>query len=128
MENRIKAAVVSSKTKKYSRNVSSALHLADLTRSQYYYEAKKMNKSYDNEERQAELPLRKTRNRLSENQKTFIRNFGENFEGKDKYKSFQIAWRENFPSKPVSEPTFYRYTKSEKGKLLDELNDIKIGI
>ena len=87
-----------------------------------------MNQCYYNGERQAELPLRKSRNRLSEKQKTFIKNFGESFIGKDKYKSFQIAWRENFSSEPVSERTFYRYTKSEKGKNLDELNDIKIGI
>ena len=127
MEKRIKAAAVSQKTMKYSRNVSLALHSANLTRRQYYHEAKKMKECYHNEIRQTELPLRKTRNHLSENQKTFIRNFGENFVGKEKYKSFQIAWTENFHSKPVSEPTFYRYTKSEKGKLLDELNDIKIG-
>ena len=87
-----------------------------------------MNQCYYNEERQAELLLRKTRNRLSEKQKTFIKNFGESFIGKDKYKSFQIAWRENFSYEPVSELTFYRYNKSEKEKILDELNDIKIGI
>ena len=91
MEKHIKAAVVSLNTRKYSRDVSLALHSVNFTQNQYYYEAKKKNQCYYNEERQAELPLRKTRNRLSEKQKTFIKKFGESFIGKDKYKSFQIA-------------------------------------
>ena len=91
MEKHIKAAVVSLNTRKYSRDVSLALHSVNFTQNQYYYEAKKKNQCYYNEERQAELPLRKSRNRLSEKQKTFIKKFGESFISKDKYNSFQIA-------------------------------------
>ena len=127
MQRRLKAAKISMNTRKGTKEVQTALSALNLTRSQYYYEAKKLNKQYLKGEKQHAIPLRKATNHISEEKKIFIRNFAENFTGKHKYDNFKIEWLKKFYCEPISKVTFYRYAKSEKGKLLDKLNNNEIG-
>ena len=127
MQRRIKAAKVNFSTIKGTKEVSTALSALNLTRSQYYYELKKLEQQYSREEKQHEMPLRKAKNNISEEKKRFIKNFSENFTGKNKYDNFKIEWQTQFDCKPVAKKTFFKYAKSEHGKFLDELNDTKIG-
>ena len=127
MQRRIKAAKVNFSTIKGTKEVSTALSALNLTRSQYYYELKKLKQQYSREEKQHEMPLRKAKNNISEEKKRFIKNFSENFTGKNKYDNFKIEWLKQFDCKPVAKKTFFKYAKSEHGKFLDELNDTKIG-
>ena len=127
MQRRLKTVAVISNARKFSRERSLALQSVNLTQRQFYYEVQKLEKNKQNGERQAELSQRKSTNHITEEQKNFIRNFGESFKGKFKYENFKDIWRNKFNLKPVSKATFYRYTTSEKRKLLDEMNNIKIG-
>lgn len=128
INNRVKTIATIESTKNWSRNVSKILNKLNLTPSQYYYERKKLKKMTENGDCQSEISLRSSKNRISKEQKNFIQTFEENFTGRRKYENFKIEWNKRFDCKAVSKNTFYRYTQSEKGKLIDKINNTKLSI
>ena len=126
MHKKIKAEVVLRNTPHYSKKLSQNLCYANQTESDYRFKKKQIIQKQKKNMAINEIPLMRSRQKISPEQQNFLIEFGKNFKGKNKFEEMQKSWRKNFNDPPVGRTCFYNYTKSIQKEIIRAFNNDSI--